>query len=49
MRAHLPAQANKGHYAPLFQRYGFGVPDMARARRSASNALTLIVEDTITP
>ncbi|WP_373354111.1 S8 family peptidase [Pseudoroseicyclus sp. CXY001] len=49
MRAHLPAQANKGHYTPLFQRYGFGVPDMARARRSASNALTLIVEDTITP
>ena len=49
MRAHLPAQPNKGHYTPLFQRYGYGVPDMARARRSASNALTLIVEDTITP
>jgi hypothetical protein len=49
MRAHLPAQANKGHYTPLFQRYGYGVPDMARARRSASNSLTLIVEDTITP
>lgn len=49
MRAHLPPEANKGHYTPLFQRYGFGVPDMARARRSASNALTLIVEDTITP
>ncbi|SFQ74494.1 S8 family peptidase [Donghicola eburneus] len=49
MRAHLPAQPNKGHYTPLFQRYGYGVPDMVRARRSASNALTLIVEDTITP
>jgi hypothetical protein len=49
MRAHLPAQPNKGHFTPLFQRYGYGVPDMARARRSASNALTLIVEDTITP
>jgi hypothetical protein len=49
MGAHLPAQPNKGHYTPLFQRYGYGVPDMARARRSASNALTLIVEDTITP
>ncbi len=47
--AHLPAQPNKGHYTPLFQRYGYGVPDMARARRSASNALSLIVEDTITP
>jgi Subtilase family len=49
MRAHLPAQPNKGHYTPLFQRYGYGVPDMARARHSASNAFTLIVEDTITP
>lgn len=49
MRAHLPVQPNKGHYTPLFRRYGFGVPDMARARRSASNALTLIVEDTIIP
>lgn len=49
MRGHLPAQPNKGHYTPLFQRYGYGVPDMSRARRSASNALTLIVEDTITP
>ncbi len=49
MRAHLPAQPNKGDYTTLFQRYGYGVPDMARARRSASNALTLIVEDTITP
>lgn len=49
MRTHLPAQPNKGHYTLLFQRYGYGVPDMARARRSASNAPTLIVEDTITP
>jgi hypothetical protein len=49
MRSHLPNNPGKGHYAPLFKRYGFGVPDMARARRSASNALTLIVQDTITP
>jgi hypothetical protein len=49
MQAHLPVNPNKGHYAPLFQRYGYGVPDLTRARRSASNALTLIVEDTITP
>ncbi len=49
MRTHLPVEPNKGHYTPLFQRYGYGVPDMTRARRSASNALTLIVEDTITP
>jgi hypothetical protein len=49
MRLHLPVEAKKGHYTPLFRRYGYGVPDTACARRSASNALTLIVEDTITP
>ena len=49
MKSHLPANPQKGHYAPLFQRYGYGVPDLARACRSASNALTLIVEDEITP
>ncbi|MEP3629720.1 MAG: S8 family peptidase [Hyphomicrobiales bacterium] len=49
MKSHLPANLQKGRYARLFQRYGYGVPDMARARRSASNALTLIVEDEITP
>ncbi len=49
MLSHLPENPQKGSYAPLFQRYGYGVPDMERARRSASNALTLIVEDTITP
>lgn len=49
MRSHLPPSPNKGDFAPMFQRYGYGVPDLNRARRSASNALTLIVEDTITP
>jgi hypothetical protein len=49
MREHLPANPAKGDYTPLFRRYGYGVPDMARARRSASNALALIVQDTITP
>lgn len=49
MRSHLPANPVKGDYAPLFKRYGYGVPDLDRARRSASNALTLIVQDTIKP
>jgi len=49
MRSHLPANPAKGDYGALFQRYGYGIPDMERARRSASNALTLIVQDTITP
>ncbi len=37
----------KGNYARLFQRYGHGAPDLDRARRSASNALILIVQDEI--
>lgn len=49
MQSHLPANPAKGDYTPLFRRYGYGVPDLNRARRSASNALTLIVEDTIVP
>jgi len=35
--------------ARLVRRYGFGVPDLDRARRSASNALTLIVQGSIRP
>lgn len=49
MRSHLPANPAKGEYGPLFRRYGYGVPDLDRARRSASNALTLVVQDTIKP
>ena len=49
MRSHLPPHAQKGDYARLFQRYGHGVPDLDRARRSASNALTLVVQDEIVP
>jgi hypothetical protein len=33
----------------LIQRFGWGVPNEERARRSASNALTLIVQDEMTP
>lgn len=49
MHSHLPQQPQKGDFARLFQRYGYGVPDLARARRSASNALTLLIEDEIIP
>ncbi|MGB1027191.1 MAG: S8 family serine peptidase, partial [Rhodospirillaceae bacterium] len=44
-----PMGRRKRDYALLFQRYGYGIPDLERARRSASNALTLIIEDEITP
>lgn len=33
----------------LYRRYGMGVPDLERATRSAADALTLIVQDTIRP
>src|SRR3546814_15430486 len=36
MRSHLPAQPQKGDYARLFQRYGYGVPDLAREIGRAS-------------
>jgi hypothetical protein len=45
--AHVPAQPSKTDLGILFRRYGYGVPDMERARHGASNALTLIIEDTI--
>lgn len=49
MKTHVPANPSKGDFARLFQRYGYGVPDQARARRSAANALSLIVQDMIIP
>lgn len=49
MLSHLPTNPSKSDYENLFCRYGYGVPDLARARRSASNALTMIVQDEITP
>jgi Subtilase family len=49
MRSHLPEKPNKGDYGRLFKRYGYGVPDLKRARRSATNALTLVVQDSIVP
>ena len=49
MLSHLPTSPQKGDYARLFRRYGYGVPNLDRARRSAANALILVVEDAITP
>ncbi len=49
MKGHLPTHAQKGDYATLLKRYGHGVPDLTRARHSASNTLTLIVQDDIQP
>jgi len=50
MRAHFDAHtANKGDLANLLRRYGMGVPDLGRALRSATDALTLIGQARIHP
>ena len=42
-------QQRKRDLNVLFQRYGFGRPDINRALKSADNATTLIAQDTIRP
>lgn len=45
-----PADRNrKGAYDVMFTRYGYGQPNLERALRSASSAVTLIAEDRIRP
>ena len=47
----LPAirAPNKKDYLRLVQRCGFGVPDIARARWSVENSLTMVVEERLHP
>jgi hypothetical protein len=49
MRSHLPPNPTKTDHALLLKRYGYGVPNLARAMFSARNALTLIAQDMIQP
>ncbi len=50
MRTHLAgAGPSKTRRAKLVRRYGFGVPNLARALRSANDALTLVAQGTIHP
>jgi hypothetical protein len=49
MLSHLPPRPLKADRGLLLKRYGFGVPNIARALYSGRNALTLIAEDTIQP
>jgi hypothetical protein len=49
MRARFEAEATRQARVALHRRYGMGVPDIARATRSATDALTLIAEDVIRP
>jgi hypothetical protein len=50
MRAHFQARgASKADLANRLRRYGMGVPDLDRAVRSATDALTLVAEAAIHP
>lgn len=49
MKAEFLAGQNAGDYERLIRICGFGVPDIKRALWSASNSLTLIVEDELQP
>jgi hypothetical protein len=50
MRAQFDAVGDsRRQRAALLRRYGFGIPSRDRVLRSATNALTLIVQDTIHP
>ncbi len=46
---HVDSRHRKAAMDVLFQRYGFGRPDVERALRSANNAVTLIAQDKIMP
>ena len=49
MKTHFKGTSTKRAKARLVRRYGFGVPHIARALRSASDSLTLIAQGTIHP
>ncbi|MGF1645971.1 MAG: S8 family peptidase [Kineosporiaceae bacterium] len=49
MRRQIEAATTKKPRDALRRRYGMGVPDVARALRSASDSLTMIAQDSIHP
>ena len=49
MQKQFGGAARRPERVALQRRYGMGVPDLVRATRSASDSLTLIVQDTIHP
>lgn len=49
MRSHLAGANGKRARARLVRRYGFGVPSLDRAIRSATDSLTLVVQESIRP
>lgn len=49
MREDLDKETSLGRRARLLRKFGFGVPNLDRARFSAADALTLIAEEAVTP
>ncbi len=49
MQTYLRGAGGKRARARLVRRYGFGIPTLERALRSANDALTLVVQGTISP
>lgn len=49
MEAHLRGAGGKRDRARLVRRYGFGVPELTRALRSANDSLTLVTQSTLHP
>jgi hypothetical protein len=49
MQSHLPARPTQGDKRQLLRRYGYGVPDLAKATRSSAHDVTLVIEDSIQP
>jgi hypothetical protein len=49
MKDRLDRATGRRSRGALFRRYGMGVPDLTRATRSATDALTLVAEDIIHP
>jgi hypothetical protein len=49
MKTHLAQATSRNKKDSFRRRYGLGVPDLARATRSANDALTLISQETIEP
>lgn len=49
MKRYFNSAHNKTAKYALLRRYGYGVPDLERALQSASNDLTLIIEDELQP
>lgn len=49
MRARFDAAGSQAQRAALLRRYGWGVPDLGRALRSASNDAALMIEDALLP